>query len=39
VDFVEKEDQSRIMSFFSEIAPIIEQFNDTDMVEFQYMRS
>ncbi|VVC39101.1 Hypothetical protein CINCED_3A017035, partial [Cinara cedri] len=36
VDSVEKDDQSRIMSFFSGIAPTIEKFNDADIVEFQY---
>lgn len=36
VESVEKDDQSRIMSFFSGIAPTIEKFNDADIVEFQY---
>lgn len=36
VDSVEKDEQSKIMSFFSGIAPTIEKFNDTDIVEFQY---
>lgn len=36
VDSVEKEENSRIMTFFRGIAPTIEKFNDADIVEFQY---
>lgn len=36
VNSVEREDNSRIMSFFRGIAPTIEKFNEDDIVEFQY---
>lgn len=36
IDSVEKEDNSRIMSFFRGIAPTVEKFRDEDLVEFQF---
>lgn len=33
---LEKEDDSRMMSFFKGIAPTVECFKDEDIVEFQY---
>lgn len=36
MDSVEKEEDSRMMSFFKGILPTVERFNDEDTVEFQY---
>ncbi|XP_047537874.1 uncharacterized protein LOC125071597 [Vanessa atalanta] len=36
METLEKDDDSRMMSFFKGIAPTVERFKDEDIVEFQY---